>query len=260
MAKFIVIDGLDGCGKAVQTKLLKEELEKQNYKVIQISFPNYESDSSAPVRMYLNGEIGKDAKLLNPYMCSTFYTVDRCIQYITDWKKYFEEDDNTIILADRYISANVIHQAGKIKSKKEREEFIEWLYDFECDKCSLPREDITILLTVEPKISQKLMSKRYNNDDSKKDIHEADINYLTECYNRLGESLDAIQNRIRLGTRYVRLLCDKMFDDNGLVVDKYTDIESIEDIHQAVMNIVNTVLKHGKLDSEYTVSVAKHKV
>lgn len=61
MAKLIVIDGLDGSGKATQTELLKQYLEKEKqYKVYKISFPDYESDSSAPVKMYLNGELGSD--------------------------------------------------------------------------------------------------------------------------------------------------------------------------------------------------------
>lgn len=86
MAKFIVIDGLDGCGKATQTELLKQALEKMGKKVVKITFPKYDSDSSAPVRMYLGGELGNDPELLNPYMCGSFYAVDRFIQYVTDWK------------------------------------------------------------------------------------------------------------------------------------------------------------------------------
>lgn len=259
MAKFIVIDGLDGCGKATQTALLKKALEEKGYRVVQISFPNYASDSSAPVRMYLRGELGTDAEVLNPYMCSSLYTVDRCINYTMDWKKYFEEDDNTIILADRYISANIIHQAGKIDSQTDRERFIEWLYDFECDKCGLPREDVTIILTVEPETSQRLMSKRYNNDETKKDIHEANLDYLKECYDRLSTSLDAMNYRVYTGTKYVRLFCDKIFDENGVIEEGHRDIESVEDIHKAIMNIVTGILNNKKVSSGYTVSIARNK-
>ena len=102
MAKFIVIDGLDGCGKATQTELLRERLEKMGKRVVKISFPKYDSDSSAAVRMYLEGKLGDDPTVLNPYMCGSLYAVDRFIQYVTDWKKYFDEDDNTVIVADRY--------------------------------------------------------------------------------------------------------------------------------------------------------------
>ena len=120
MAKFIVIDGLDGCGKATQTDLLRQKLEEMGKRVVKIEFPKYDSDSSAAVRMYLNGELGDDPIKLNPYMCGSFYAVDRFIQYVTDWHKYFAEDDNTVIIADRYLSANIIHQGGKIDNRDER--------------------------------------------------------------------------------------------------------------------------------------------
>lgn len=144
MAKFIVIDGLDGCGKATQTELLREALEKMGKKVVKIDFPKYDSDSSAAVRMYLNGELGDDPTALNPYMCGTFYAVDRFIQYVTDWKKYFDEDDNTVVIADRYLSANIIHQGSKLNSKVDRTEYTKWCYDLECNKAGLPREDLRL--------------------------------------------------------------------------------------------------------------------
>lgn len=193
MAKFIVIEGLDGCGKATQTKLLKERLNKEGKKVTAISFPNYESDSSAAVKMYLNGEIGKNPSELNPYMCSSFYAIDRFIQFKKEYEQYFMEDDR-IIISDRYISANIIHQGAKIDDIKEREKFIKWCYEYECGLCGLPVEDITIMLTLKPEISQRLLLKRYDNDCSKKDIHENSIEYLEKCYERLKNSVKAVNS------------------------------------------------------------------
>ena len=121
MAKLIVIDGLDGSGKATQTELLKQYLENEKqYKVYKISFPDYASDSSAPVKMYLSGELGNDPEALNPYMCSAFYAVDRAIQYVKSIKAMMSEGDNVIVLADRYLSANIIHQGAKLKEESER--------------------------------------------------------------------------------------------------------------------------------------------
>ena len=198
MAKFIVIDGLDGCGKATQTGLLEKELTKRGKKVHKIEFPKYDSDSSAAVRMYLNGELGSNPEALNPYMCGTFYAVDRYIQYITDWHKYFEEDDNTVVIADRYLSANIIHQGGKLEDREERFRYATWCYTQECGLSKLPKEDITIVLTVKPEISQRLMTKRYNGNEAKKDIHEADLSYLEKCYDRLKWSVhDIMYNYIR---------------------------------------------------------------
>lgn len=227
MAKFIVIDGLDGCGKATQTKLLKEALEKEGKKVVTIDFPKYSSDSSAAVRMYLGGELGSDPNKLNPYMCGTFYAVDRFIQYVTDWKKYFDEDDNTVIISDRYISANIIHQGGKLEDRDARWKYASWCYGFECGLCNLPKEDITILLTVKPEISQKLMTSRYNGDESKKDIHEASIEYLNTCYDRLKWTAHDIK-KSKLAN-WEHLDCG---NTDG------TAIKSIEEIHLAIRDII----------------------
>lgn len=234
MAKFIVIDGLDGCGKATQAELLRAELEKRGKKVVKISFPKYESDSSAPVRMYLGGKLGDDPELLNPYMCGSFYAVDRFIQYVTDWKKYFDEDDDTIIIADRYLSANIIHQGSKIKDRTDRYKYIKWCYDYECSLCGLPKEDLTIILTVEPEISQKLMTKRYNGNEEKKDIHEADIKYLNNCYNTLNETVDIIKhNNI---ADWVHIDCTEYGPDDSM------NIQSVDYIHEKIMFYINKLL------------------
>lgn len=235
MSKFVVIDGLDGCGKATQAELLRAELEKRGKKVVKISFPKYESDSSASVRMYLGGELGNDPELLNPYMCGSFYAVDRFIQYVTDWKKYFDEDDDTIIIADRYLSANIIHQGSKIKDRAERYKYIKWCYDYECGLCGLPKEDLTIILTVEPEVSQELMTKRYNGNEEKKDIHEADINYLNNCYNTLNETIDIIKhNNI---ADWVHIYCTEWSPDF-----KSCNIQSKEYVHEKIMYYVNKLI------------------
>lgn len=247
MAKFIVIDGLDGCGKATQTELLREALEKMGKKVVKIDFPKYDSESSAPVRMYLGGELGDNPELLNPYMCGTFYAVDRFIQYVTDWKKYFDEDDNTIIIADRYLSANIIHQGGKIKSRVDRMQYAKWCYDLECNKAGLPVEDITILLTIEPEISQKLLSERYNGDESKKDIHEGNIEYLENCYNRLHETVDDINHQpLGIKSTWVEIHCDDVINNT---------VDTRESIHKCIMEYVNKILNNEKVDTFETHSI-----
>lgn len=244
MAKFIVIDGLDGCGKATQTELLKEYLKKKGKKVVKITFPKYDSDSSAAVRMYLNGELGEDAKSINPYMCGTFYAVDRFIQFQTDWKKYFDEDDNTVIIADRYLSANIIHQGGKLEKRDERLRYANWCYDIECLKCGLPKEDLTIVLTISPEISQKLITGRYNGDETKKDIHEADLEYLKNCYERLRWTVhDISSNKI---ANWVRICCDKI--DEGTVDTK-------ESIHKCICKYVDAVLEDKEIKTKETMSI-----
>ncbi len=173
----LVIEGLDGSGKATQTQKLMERLEQLNKPAVKVSFPNYDEDSSALVKMYLRGELGQ-AEEVNAYAASLFYTVDR---YATFKKAYKEQwDSGATIVADRYTTSNMFHQCTKEK-RENWDSYLDWLEDLEYEKVGLPRPTQVIYLDVEPEISKVLLSERYKGDESKKDIHEANFNYLLRC-------------------------------------------------------------------------------
>ena len=183
MGKLFVIEGTDGSGKQTQFKKLQQRLSEENVKFRVVSFPNYDSPSSELVKMYLAGEFGENAKDVSPYIASTFYAADR---YAT-FKKYFEEyyNEGGIILADRYTTANMVHQAGKIKDEKEREKFLNWLWDFEFHLYGLPVPTKTFFLNMPPEYAMHLMENRKNKitHQTQKDIHERDKTHIIDSYN-----------------------------------------------------------------------------
>lgn len=176
--KFIVIEGLDGSGKATQTEILRKYLEENGNTVTKLTFPDYDSPSSALVKMYLNSELGDNPSDVNAYAASAFYAVDRVASYLKYWKTYYE--NGNYILADRYATSNIIYQMSKLP-KEQWNDFIDFQQDFEYNKISVPKPDKVIYLDVEPEVSQKLMSKRYAGDESKKDLHEKNLNFLLDC-------------------------------------------------------------------------------
>ena len=176
--RLIVIDGLDGSGKATQTKRLCEQLCAKGYKARTLSFPDYESDTSALVRMYLGGQLGDNPDDVNAYAASSFYAVDRVASYLNSWGRDYQTYD--YIIADRYVTSNLIHQMAKVR-EEERDDYIDWLFDFEYRRLGVPEPDMVIFLDVKPEISQELMLARYQGDASKKDIHESNFNYLMRC-------------------------------------------------------------------------------
>lgn len=178
MDRLIVIDGLDGSGKATQTALLADALKNQDVSVKQITFPNYQSRSSELVKMYLSGEISTDPNQVNAYAAASFYAADRYISYLTDWREDYE--DGVVILSDRYVSSNAIHQMVKLDAS-EWDLFLDWLFDYEYEKLGLPEPDRTLYLDMDPVVSQSLMQQRYQGDESKKDIHESNFPYLLKC-------------------------------------------------------------------------------
>lgn len=183
MGKLIVIDGTDGSGKETQSKLLCEKLSNEGYNCRRISFPNYDSWSSTLVVKYLEGELGKDISKLSPYGIASFYSADRYISYIQDWKEFYEKEDS-IIIADRYVPSCIVYQSMGFESKGERFEFSDWLVNYEYNLLGLPRPDKVIVLMVDPDVSRKLINARGGSkrDNSSTDIHEENLELLKKVY------------------------------------------------------------------------------
>ncbi len=180
---FVIESGTDGSGKATQTQLLYDRLIKDGFEVRKVSYPNYNSESSALVKMYLRGDFGKKADDVDAYIASTFYAADRYASYKTEWEDFYLKGG--IVLADRYTSSNMVHQASKMDNVEEREKFLEWLDGYEYGLYGLPRADQVFFLDVPVKITEELMKNRKNKitNEDKKDIHESDHTYLEKTYN-----------------------------------------------------------------------------
>ena len=180
MGKIIVIEGTDGSGKQTQTKLLFEELKARGVDVKMQSFPNYESMSAGPVKMYLGGELCEKASDMDAYQSSSLFAVDR----LCTMMKYKEFLDNGgVLILDRYVQSNMIHQAGKIKDLEKKDEFLNWLDEFEFRYLKLPRPDVVLFLDVPVSVSKKLANTRKDlKNGEKKDIHEMDEKHLEDAY------------------------------------------------------------------------------
>lgn len=223
MGKLFVIDGTDASGKQTQLNKLKERFDNEKIEYKTVSFPNYDSPSSSLVKMYLSGEFGQDAKMVSPYIASTFYAADRYATYKKELEKYY--NNGGIILADRYTTANMVHQSGKIKDKKEREKFLDWLWDFEFNLYKIPIPTKTFFLNMPPKYAFELMADRENKftHESKKDIHEKDKNHIIDSYNAACELVD------KYGWHEIKCIAN----------DK---IRKIEDIHEEIYATIKELI------------------
>jgi len=175
--KIVVLEGLDGCGKTTQLELAETYLKDLGVKCRSVSFPNYKSTSGKLITEYLKGMIPCEGKN-GAYAASAMYAVDRYISFMTDWRGFYE--NGGIVLAGRYTTSNAIYQLAKLPPE-ERGKFLSWLTEFEYEKLGLPEPDLVIYLDMPIEISQKLLDDRYDGDESKKDIHEADVHFLEEC-------------------------------------------------------------------------------
>ncbi len=155
--KLIVIDGADGSGKKTQTQLLVEALREKGYSVQQIDFPQRENFFGSFIYRCLEERECGDFSAVHPKIASVLYAADRAIvgPQINTWL-----DEGNIVIADRYVSANQIHQGGKITNPKEREQYLEWLDQMEYGEFKIPRPDRVFYLDVPHAVSVKLIEDR----------------------------------------------------------------------------------------------------
>ena len=176
--RLIVLEGLDGSGKTTQAALLEEKLKRKETSFLRVSFPDYKEESSALVRMYLGGAFGSKPESVNAYAASSFYAVDRYASYKRFWEEKYQ--NGTVVLTDRYTTSNAIYQMVKLP-RTQWEEYLSWLAEYEYVKLGLPAPDQVIYFDMPPDTSQKLLSRRYEGDESRKDIHESHVEFLKQC-------------------------------------------------------------------------------
>lgn len=173
--KFIVFDGNDGSGKQTQAKLLIERLEKEGHKIRIIDFPRYYNNFFGKfIGECLTGKYG-DFIGVDPHIISVIYAADRfeSSKEIKEWL-----DKGYIVLADRYVSANQIHQGGKIKDVMKRRQFLEWLDQMEYGAFQLPKPDLVVYLDVPVEVSLENLKGKQEKYAVEKDQHEADPDFL----------------------------------------------------------------------------------
>ena len=224
-----MLEGVDGSGKATQTKLLTKTLLENGYKVEKVDFPQYGKGSAALLEMYLNGGYGT-AEEVGPYRASVFYACDR---YDASFKIRQWLAEGNIVISDRYVASNIGHQGGKIvKNKQEWEKYVAWLHDLEYNIFKIPKPDCTFILKVSPELSMKMSNNIVDKEKIKKrtsylgnakqhDIHEADKVHLA----------DTLKSYIEISKKYPKEYKIIECEENGRFL-------SMETIHKKIITLV----------------------
>ena len=252
--KLIVIDGIDSVGKQTQKEMMREYLikyrhleEDKDFAVI--DFPRYNEFSSEFVRAYLGGKLTSNPNDIDPYLASTFYSIDRSLSFKNEkWGEVYR--NGGLIIADRYTCSNVIYQGSKLmqiknfagvsvrnKDKFELYKFAKWLYGFELNDLDLPKPDAIVYLMLDEKANQKLLDKRAETEG--KDIHEANNDFLNRCRYTLGVYKELMENRFAVEASGLGLILEKC---NNIFLDitdpKTGEIMDRDTIHKKIINEV----------------------
>lgn len=212
---FIVIDGIDWSWKWTQVELISNYLKEIWKNVLVLDFPRYGKKSAFMVEKYLNWEYWKD---ISAKKASIFFAIDR-FEAMKDLEKDFYSYD--FILSNRYVSANMIHQAWKIRDNQERKEFLDWLQDLEYNIFWIPKPDKTIFLNVSPEMSQKLVLKKLEREYlkwwKKMDLHEEDKDHLIFAHK---SAMEIVKNN----PNWVKIDCQR-----------WDEMKSIEEITKEIL-------------------------
>ncbi|MBU1178283.1 deoxynucleoside kinase [Patescibacteria group bacterium] len=169
--KFIVIDGSDGSGKKTQWGLLQQRLRQENIPYFPVDFPIYQSFFGKFIKRYLHGDFGDPVKI-DPYHASFAYALDRFF-----YKDKIEQALATgkIVLANRYMESNKIHQGAKFTNRQKLDEYLNWLDKFEFQQLDVPKPNMVLYLHVPTNISQQLIKRR--GKIRRIDKHESNVAY-----------------------------------------------------------------------------------
>ncbi len=226
--KFIVIDGTDGSGKATQVELLAKALTNEGYKVKVADFPEYEENFFGKFIGHCLSEQYYNWLNVHPKIASVVYAADRfeSKEKLEKWLK-----EGNVVISNRYVSANQIHQGGKIANPKKREAFIKWLDEMEYKVFKIPKPDLTLYLSLPIDIVLELIAKRESSQMKRKylrkhkDVHENDVNFL-------------INSR-----KSAMWLVNKIPNFSKIDCAKKKEILSREEIHNMVYKEVKKILK-----------------
>ena len=217
----IVIEGVSDCiGKSTQVKELYKKLEQDGREVIYHHFPSYGESGACLVEMYLNGKLG-NRENINPYAVSTFFAMDRFCVYKNKLER--ELNNNKIVLLDRYTTSNLIYQ-GALFEREEKEDFLDYVSDFEYNKLGLKRPDLVIFLKLD---KDDVNTLRENRDNESKDVNEKDLNFLDKVYD----------NSLYVANKY-----------NFKIIECSKDgkLRSIDNINKEIYSIVEEVIRREK--------------
>ena len=176
----IAFEGSDGAGKETQTSLLTKVIFDSGKKVGRVSFPRYQDTVGGNL---LHHALGKDKNHmpdfsfanLDPYAASLIYAADRR-ESLPFLNELIANSD--VLVFDRYVESNLLHQGGKFKTDDEREKFGKWLFNLEYGMLDLPSPQLTIYLSLPWEVSEARAKARAQGNGLIPDLVEMDKEYL----------------------------------------------------------------------------------
>jgi dTMP kinase len=223
---FIVIEGLDGCGKSTQLSLLREYIESQGRRCEYIHFPMVDQGVYGKlIAEFLRGEYGS-LETVHPKLVALLFANDR-LEHVEKIRQWIAE--GAVVLADRYVYSNVAYQCAKLSDSVEKQQLKEWILDFEFLHNKLPEPEFSFFLNVPFEAVEKTLTQERTGEEreylkGKEDIHENALDFQKSVY----------QEYIGLLESEKRIVDIRCFDEQNRFLSK-------EEIHQKIVNYMMRV-------------------
>ena len=176
--KIIVIDGGVNIGKATQADMLMHRLMNDGVSVGKMDFPRYHQNTMGRLLAEcVKGERG-DIATMDPHVAASLFAADRH-ESLPEIDRWLAED--RVVIFDRYVTSNMLHQGARIHEADARGEFFKWVEHVEHEVFKMPRPDMTVYLDIPPDDSLKLLEyvEEIGGEvvapDEKKRLHQARV-------------------------------------------------------------------------------------
>ena len=174
---FIVLEGVDGCGKSTQIANLQQMFTEKGVACEYIHFPRFDAPYFGDlIARFLRGELGS-IEQVDPYVVALLYAGDRkdAAKMIRKWLA-----EGKVVICDRYVYSNVGYQCAKLSDEAAREELRKWILGLEYEYNAIPKPDVSLFLDVPFAFTEKKLTEAREGDDRAylnggKDIHEASL-------------------------------------------------------------------------------------
>ena len=193
--KVIVIEGMDKAGKTTQSRLLLGALKLLGKICVMVDLPDYTTPIGGEIRAFLDGKRDYPNELKHMLLSANRWEKKREIESMID--------NGTIVILNRYYQSNLVYGISNGLS-------MNWLLNLDR---GLPKEDLVILLDVNPNTSFQRAEAEY------RDAFEMNQTLLLEVY----------KNYRKLARKF------KWKIVNGE--------KSKEQVHGDIMNIIKRTLK-----------------
>ena len=178
MTKIIAFEGIDGTGKSVQMQKLSEALKKRGLRVLEISFPMYDTFFGDLVGRYLSNRDGIAANTVDGKSMALWFALDRFEAFKTlDYSGY------DVLLINRYVLSNAVYQSIR-DIDLGKPDILDFCLELEYRHFGIPVPDLQLVLDVATEDAAHNVDKKGFRDyvGNARDVYE---------------SIDSIQSRAR---------------------------------------------------------------